>query len=183
MANVILKKGFLDKKLGEKIAELIIAFQKINIPKGIDLEMDFNDVNWNIKELKKRKNKNIVKIENEIKDLKSQMERWHRIVPHVIVHGDINPFNILLLNSRLFFIDFEHVFQGDYLTDPAMFMAHLMALEYQGLTKEACKNSQDNFLQGYLKTRGNFNENEQERFNAYLNYSNHFIMIHRMAWS
>lgn len=162
-----------------KITEWLKIFQKIKPPSFIKKGVNFYNMENNIKILKKRKIKEAKIIEKNFREIKREIKKKERKNQKpVMVHGDFNPFNLILNNKKITVIDLENVHLGDRIIDIANFCSHLYTLAELKITEKEKKLSEKNFL----KASGFFSLSEKKGFEVYKKYFNLLAISHQMVW-
>lgn len=178
----IIKK---DKRLREFYSNWIIKwlenFQKIiTIEKAKD-QISFDKIENNFRILKQRGRK-VSALERNFNTIRKKMSGWAKQCQPVLVHGDFNPFNVIISDKKLAVVDFENAHLGDSLFDIANFISHLMTLPDLEINREQRLLSGNIFIKSYEKRQGGLSEKEKEKLDVYISYFDLLAKTHTMVW-
>ncbi len=173
-----------DKKIKDfhikKLAELLFLLQKTDVSKSkIKTKISFYDIKKNIKILKQRKESKQKIIEKTFEKIEKKIRGYERKNKNkVLVHGDLNPYNLFFEKDKAKIIDYTNSHIGDRVSDLANISAHFeTTFDFKILKKET-----DSLLRAYQKIAGEFNNQEKEKFKTYKDYFNLLNISHIMVW-
>lgn len=181
MADMIKRKKGLKKIYADQIIDWLIALQKVSTVENIKNQIDFKKLKNNLAILKQRGlDASIIK--QKYITAKNKIESWSNYHHPVLVHGDFNPFNIIISNDKLTVIDFENAHLGDPLTDTANFISHLATLPDLELNPQQRQSSCDVFIKSYEQKNGRLSAQMQKKMETYLAYFNLLVQTHILVW-
>jgi len=181
MAEIIKREKGLKKRYADQIVEWLGALQKVSTVGNIKKQIDFNKLENNLAILKQR-GVDVSAIEQKYIATKDKIEVWSKKHEPVFVHGDFNPFNMIIANGMLTLIDFEDAHLGGPLIDVADFISHLTTLPDLELNPQQRQSSCDIFIKSYEQKSGRISAQRQEKMDTYLTYFNLLVQTHTLVW-
>ena len=181
ITEIIKREKGLKKIYADQIIDWLIALQKVSTAGDIKNQIDFQKLKNNLAILKQR-GFDVSTIEQKYITIKNKIEAWSNYHQPVLVHGDFNPFNIIISNGRLTLIDFENTHLGDPLADAANFISHLATLPDLGLNPQQRQSSRDIFIKSYEQKNGRLSAEKKEKMETYSAYFNLLVQTHILVW-
>ena len=181
MAEIIKREEGLKKNYADQIVDWLVALQKVSAAGNIKQGIDFKKLENNLAILKQRSS-DVSAIEQKYIAIKDKIEAWSKNQESVFVHGDFNPFNMIVADGKLTLIDFENAHLGDPLTDVANFISHLTTLPDLELNPQQRQSSCDIFIKSYEQKNGRLGAQMQEKMETYLAYFNLLFQAHILVW-
>ncbi len=181
MAEIIKRKKGLKKIYADQIIDWLTSLQKVSIAGNIKNQIDFKKLKNNLAILKQR-GFDVSIIEQKYITIRDKIEAWSNYHQSVLVHGDFNPFNIVISNGKLILIDFENAHLGDPLIDVANFISHLATLPDLKLNSQQRQSSRDIFIESYEQKNGCLDAEKKEKIEIYSAYFNLLAQTHILVW-
>jgi len=181
MAEIIKREAGLKKNYADQIVDWLIVLQKVSTAGNIKHQIDFKKLENNLAILKQR-GSDVSTIEQKYIKTKDKIEAWSKYQKPVLVHGDFNPFNMIVADGKLTLIDFENAHLGDPLTDVANLISHLTTLPDLELNPQQRQSSCDRFIKSYEQKSGRLSAQLQEKMETYLAYFDLLVQTHILVW-
>ncbi len=181
MTEITKREKGLKKIYADQIIDWLVALQKVSTAGNINNQIDFKKLKNNLAILKQR-GFDASAIKQKYITTKDKIESWASCYQPVLVHGDFNPFNIIISNGKLTLIDFENAHFGDPLTDAANFISHLATLPDLRLNSQQRQSSRDIFIKSYEQKNGHLSAEKKEKMETYSAYFNLLFQTHILIW-
>src|SRR3990167_5824681 len=168
----------------KSLMKWLANFQKIKPTTAIKKSINLNNLESNLKILKKRKAPEIELLDKEYAKIREQIINWSKKYNKTLVHGDFNPANILVDKNTLAVIDFEGVHRGDRLMDVANLCSYLsILLNKSGADNRKISTIEKGLISSYEKaTKKQLNVKEAERFLVYKKYFTLVFRAYELVW-
>jgi len=185
--NLILREYVSGERLSKKISKnkdigtshvdslmnWLAIFQKIKSNKKVAVAINLYNLENNFKILRKQKPEEVKALDEEYEKIKPLIIEWSNKHNQTLVHGDLNPANIMIDNNELAVIDFENVYRGDRVADIANLSVYITILQEE-VGADNVAETEKNLISAYEKYSDKLNINELERFYVYKKY---FILL------